>query len=122
MEKQIITKNGIRVAILHSDEPLITTPQSALDLIASTLYNDDCNCILLHKESLASEFFVLSSGFAGDVLQKFVNFSAKIAIVGDFSIYTSKPLKDFMYESNNGNTVFFVETEQDGLNKLTKHL
>ena len=36
---------------------------------------------------------------AGDILQKFVNYGIKFAIFGDFTGYTSKPLKDFIYES-----------------------
>jgi ABC-type polysaccharide/polyol phosphate transport system ATPase subunit len=42
----------------------------------------------------------------------------KIAIVGDFSVYQSKSLKDFMYESNKGKTMFFVSTEKEAVEKL----
>ena len=38
----------------------------------------------------------------------------KLAIIGDFSGYTSKPLRDFIYESNNGNQVFFVSKRSGG--------
>ncbi len=37
---------------------------------------------------------------------------------GDFSRYTSKPLRDFIYESNNGSHIFFVSTEDDAIEKL----
>lgn len=43
----------------------------------------------------------------------------KVAIYGDFSKYTSKPLKDFIYESNNGNAVFFTETQAQAVEKLS---
>ncbi len=33
---------------------------------------------------------------------------------------TSKPLKDFIYESNNGKDIFFVENEIEPLNMLNK--
>ena len=118
LEKQIISKNGINIAIFRSDELLITDVQSALDFIVSTSYNDDCDCVLLNKEAITKEFFVLSSGIAGEILQKFVNYSKKLAIVGDFSIYTSESLKDFICESNKGNCIFFVATEQEGIDKL----
>lgn len=42
----------------------------------------------------------------------------KFAIYGDFSKYTSKPLKDFMYESNHGKDIFFVENEEQAIEKL----
>ena len=37
-----------------------------------------------------------------------------------FSGYTSKPLKDFIYESNNGKDVFFVGSEQEAVERLTQ--
>jgi len=42
----------------------------------------------------------------GEVLQKFVNYQTKVAIYGDYTKYTSKPIKDFMYESNKGYNIF----------------
>lgn len=45
--------------------------------------------------------------FAGEALQKLINYRFKIAIFGDQSHYTGKPLKDFMRESNRGRDVFF---------------
>ena len=50
-------------------------------------------------------------------MQKFINYR-KIAIVGDFSEYTSKPLKDFIFESNKGNSIFFVPTLEEAVRKL----
>lgn len=113
----IQTKNG--VAIVHSDETLITDTQSALDLIASAKYETDCDCVAIPKSAVAEDFFILSTGLAGEILQKFVTYHVKLAIVGDFSRYTSKPLRDFIYESNNGSHVFFAGSEADAVAKLT---
>ena len=63
---------------------------------------------------------LLSTGLAGEILQKFVNYGGRIAIYGDYSHYTSKPLKDFIYESNNGKDVFFVSSLEEAVEKLTK--
>lgn len=38
----------------------------------------------------------------------------------DYSRYTSKPLKDFIYESSKGKDIFFVETLEQALDFLTK--
>ncbi|HIS86126.1 MAG TPA: DUF4180 domain-containing protein, partial [Candidatus Faecivicinus avistercoris] len=46
----------------------------------------------------------------------------KIAIYGDFSHYTSKPLKDFIYESNKGKDVFFVATKEEAIQKISKSI
>ncbi|QNK51388.1 DUF4180 domain-containing protein [Brevibacterium sp. PAMC23299] len=56
------------------------------------------------------------------ILRKFANFHIEFAIIGDFSSYTSKPLKDFIYECNKGNIVFFVPSEQDAIDNLSKAL
>ena len=34
---------------------------------------------------------------AGEILQKYINYGGRIAVYGDYSRYTSKPLKDFIY-------------------------
>ena len=97
-------------ALVCGEEILITGGSSAMDLLASVRYETGCSAMVLHKEQLAEDFFRLSSGIAGEVLQKFVNYQMRLAIVGDFSHYTSKPLRDFIYESNNGTQVGFQPT------------
>ena len=120
MQKRIIQKAQMNIALFYSDMPMIHDAQSALDFMMSACYNDNSAHIAVNKELLCDDFFVLSSGVAGEVLQKAVNYKMKIAIVGDFSKYTSKPLKDFMYECNNGKDVFFVGDEETAIEKLTK--
>lgn len=67
-----------------------------------------------------SSYQFLSTRIAGEILQKFINYQFKFAIVGDFSGYTSKPLKDFIYESNKGRDIFFVSSEEDAIEKLSR--
>ena len=45
-----------------------------------------------------------------------------IFIYGDYSKYTSKPLKDFIYECNSGRDVFFTENLQTALEQLSENL
>ncbi|HKM05409.1 MAG TPA: DUF4180 domain-containing protein [Sphaerochaeta sp.] len=119
MEKNIVCKNGISIAIIQGEELVITDTQSALDLLATIDYFDNCQRIALYKETVIEDFFKLSTGLAGDILQKFATYSKKLAIIGDFSIYTSKPLKAFIYECNRGNQIFFVANEQEAVEKLS---
>lgn len=58
---------------------------------------------------------MLNSGLAGEILQKYINCSGKIAIYGDFFRYTSKPLKDFSRESNKGKDVFFAAKKEEAV-------
>ncbi len=114
----ITEKNN--VAVLQSDKLLITDSQSALDLAMTVQYETQCNQIIINKDNIHEDFFKLSTGLLGDVLQKYVNYRIRLAVVGDFSVYTSKPLHDFIGESNKGNSFFFVVSEHEAMARLTK--
>lgn len=115
-----IEKNNKICAVVQSSEKVITDAQSALDLLMTAKYEAGTKNIAINKELIAEDFFILSTGLAGEILQKYVNYGGRIAIYGDFAHYTSKPLKDFIYESNKGKDVFFVATENEAIDMLTK--
>lgn len=54
----------------------------------------------------------------GEALQKFVNDRVKAAFYGDYTRYTKGPLRDFIRESNKGDSFFFVETREEAIEKL----
>ena len=120
MKTEVIKKNNIKVAVVSSDELLITDVQSALDLIMTVKYETDCTNIAINKEAVVKDFFVLSTCLAGEILQKFINYGVRFAIYGDFSEYTSKPLRDFMYESNKGKDIYFQPDASLAVDKLTE--
>ena len=108
------------IAIVNSDEMIIKDTQTAIDFIMSVKYETNCSKIAINKEAIIEEFFILSKGIAGEILQKFIYYQIKFAIIGDYSKYTSKPLKDFIYESNKGKDIFFVATEDEAVKMLDK--
>lgn len=114
-----IVRNGVVVAAVTAGEKVITDVQSALDLIMTAKYDAGTKNIALDKKLITEAFFILSSGLAGEILQKFVNYGVRCAIYGDYSRYTSKPLRDFIYESNKGKDVFFVATKEEAVDMLT---
>ena len=107
-------------ALVRGEGVFISDGASAMELLASARYETDCSAVIVRREQLDESFFRLSSGLAGEVLQKFVNYQMRLAIVGDFSCYTSKPLRDFIYESNQGPHVGFWATEEEALAWLRK--
>lgn len=115
-----LKEKGMDIAVISSDEKLIVDVQSALDLAMTVKYETGAAKIVINKSAVCDEFFILSSGMAGEILQKFINYHVRMAIYGDYSQYTSKPLKDFIYESNNGNDFFFVSTKDEAIQKLTE--
>ena len=114
---KITTVNGVPVAVFDKGT-IISNSQDALDLMASARYEGGCERMIVRKESLKEDFFDLKTGLAGEVLQKFSNYCFKLAIVGDFSVYTSKSLRDFIYESNKGCLVFFKGSVDEALAAL----
>ena len=120
MQTEIITMNQTKTAVIYSEECILKDAQSALDFIMSMKYETDCERIALNKKAIAEEFFILSTGLAGEILQKFINYGIKFAFYGDFSRYTSKPLKDFIYESNHGKDVFFTSDREEAVKRLTE--
>ncbi|SDI08099.1 DUF4180 domain-containing protein [Desulfosporosinus hippei] len=120
MKINTVKDNNIEIAVVDCSEILITDVQSALDLMATIRYETDCDRIIIYKSAICEEFFDLKTKLAGEISQKFVNYHVKIAIVGDFSVYTSKSLKDFIYESNKGKDMFFLPNEEQAVQKLSK--
>ena len=119
MEIKRVEQNQVAIAIVASNELLITDVQSALDLMATVRYEAGIARIIMDKKAISEDFFDLKTRLAGEILQKFVNYRIKIAIIGDFSIYSSKALKDFIYECNNGRDFFFLADEAQAIERLS---
>lgn len=115
---ETLIDNGVTIAVADRAMRLDNT-QDILDLMVFIRYNHNASGIVLFKESLPESFFELRTGLAGEILQKFSNYSIKVAIVGDFSQYKSKSLKDFIYECNEGNLVFFKSDLASAIKALT---
>ncbi len=115
-----VRQNDALCAVVSGDEIVIRDAQSALDVLMRALYEAGTKIFVIGKELVAAEFFILSTGLAGEVLQKLVNYGGRIAIFGDYARYASKPLKDFMYESNKGRDVFFAATEPEAIALLAR--
>ena len=106
------------IAIVSGKIPLITGAQSAHDLIISVGYEHNIAKIAINKNAIGEDFFRLSTGIAGEVVQKFVNYRCRLAIIGDLSGYTSKPLRDYIYECNKGKHLNFVADEQEAVRRM----
>ena len=102
-----VSKRNPKIALVTSATPVITDRQSALDLMATVRYETECEVMIVEKSALPEEFFDLSTGFAGEILQKITQYRMVIAIAGDISGYESKALRDFVRECNRGRQVYF---------------
>ena len=118
MTVRIIHTDKGKIALVNSDTVIISDGQSALDFVATIGYEHDCRNIAVNKAAIIEDFFRLSTGVAGEVAQKFVNYRYRVAVIGDFSIYTSQPLRDYIFECNRGRHIFFVSDENEAIRKL----
>lgn len=110
--------NDIRIAELLSDDIIIKNTEDGLDLLGN-LYYQGFDGIVINEKNIIPDFFELKNGIAGDILQKFSNYRVRLAIVGDFSKYTSKSLKDFIFESNKSKHINFVALTTEAIKILS---
>ena len=91
-----------------------------IDDVFGLLFIHNCSSIILKKENMAEEFFDLSTGIAGEILQKFSTYRKRLAIIGDYENIKSKALKDFIYESNKTEQIIFVKTKEEAIKIFEK--
>jgi hypothetical protein len=97
------------VTVGHYDGPMIASEADALDVIGET-YGLGIDLIAFPADRLVDDFFWLSTGLAGAVLQKLQNYGFRVAILGDIGRFTaeSPSLRDFVYESNKHGQILFL--------------
>ena len=119
MQIEIQEIKGAKIAMVITDSIAIKDVEDAVDILGNSYYLG-ASKIIIKKENILPQFFDLKTKIAGEVLQKFSNYNAKLAIVGDFSEFTSKSLKDFIYESNKNGMINFVNTMEEAKERLLK--
>ena len=74
MNIEYLKNNGIDIAVVSGDEVVIVDTQSALDLAMTVKYETGAERIVIDKAVICGEFFILSTGMAGEILPKFMYF------------------------------------------------
>jgi Domain of unknown function (DUF4180) len=73
-------ESGVRIVEGTLGEPLMRRPQDAT-LVLEACFSARVRGVLLYPENLTSQFFDLSSGEAGEVLDKLRRFHVRLAVV-----------------------------------------
>jgi hypothetical protein len=110
-------KDGIRIAEVISDELLIRNAPDALQLMVD-LYYQDFEKIIIYEKNLNPDFFDLKNGLAGEIMQKFSNYRLQLSIIGDFSKYPGKSIRDFIFESNKLGQITFVGSVEEAIKRV----
>lgn len=114
---RIIETGSYNIAEILSDAIEIKNAGDALDLMGSC-YASKAKALILREHNLSAEFFDLKTGILGEILQKFVNYDFRLAVITDRKKYQSKNMQDFIYESNKTGRIVFI----DSLEEATKRL
>jgi hypothetical protein len=104
------------------DGKKIRSDLDAVDLIGEA-YRQGAGTIAIPTERLEADFFRLETRMAGEILQKFVNYKLRVAIVGNISqqVAKSSALRDFVYESNRGDHIWFVANVEELNERLERN-
>ncbi|SDI86402.1 DUF4180 domain-containing protein [Chryseobacterium jejuense] len=105
---------NIKIAEVTSDQIIIQSAEDGLDLMGN-IYYQGFDKVIVYEKNITLDFFDLKTKIAGEILQKFSNYRIGLAIIGDFSKYESKSMKDFIFESNKTGHVNFVGTLDEAL-------
>lgn len=120
MSDTLTTIHGVQVLVCAPDGKKLQSERDALDLIGEAL-QQGTGLVLVPVERLEEDFFQLKTRLAGQIIQKFVTYRLRLVILGDISrhVAQSLALRDFVYEANRGNHVWFLTSLQE-LNERLK--
>lgn len=107
---------------LDADGPLLATPADFSQLIGAA-WGRDVDAVVIPVARLHADFFTLSTGLAGEALQKLTLHGLMLVVLGDVSAHLEKSeaLRDFVREANRGRHARFVTTDAElaALTQLT---
>ncbi|MET7967352.1 DUF4180 domain-containing protein [Micromonospora sp. NPDC005305] len=100
---------GVPVLVCDPAGPPVATTDAALDLIGGAAFGG-AEVVAVPSGRLDPSFFSLGSRFAGEIMQKFVNYRVRLVVVGDISAHlaASGALRALVAESNRHDHVWFV--------------
>lgn len=120
MNYRIIKKHNKKYIEFISLEKQLSSEQDILDIISICIEND-AYIIILYVDTFSEDFFNLKTGLAGTILQKFINYHIKFAIILEDEEKVKGRFKEMIIESNKGNqfrTFKSIEDAEIWISKL----
>jgi hypothetical protein len=114
MEIEIITHSDVRILACVSS---VTSVEDALELVAASS-EQNCRSLLLEAHILPDSFFDLRTQFAGDFLQKLLNYRLRTAGVFPPDREYKERFKEFLAEARRGTTFRAFGSRHEALNWL----
>lgn len=112
MNHNVVQKDNKSYIEITTAETPVSTESDVMDII-SLCFEQDINRFMLHKNILSEDFFKLSTGLAGIVMQKFVNYRIQAALLMPEDYKFSVRFQELMLELNKGSDFrVFISREE----------
>jgi hypothetical protein len=92
----------------------IAKPADVLELVATGVHR-----AIVLADQIDPRFFDLSSGFAGELVQKCLNYGLRIAVVDRLGSERSMHFRQFAGESNRHGRFIVTDSTEDALKRLS---
>lgn len=114
MRSVIVQFGSTRVLHCPAEEERIAS-EGDTDAVLGAAWEHRAHLVAIDTSRLDDAFFDLSSGLAGRIVQRFVNYRIPLAILGDIGphLHESRALADYLRESNRGSAVWFLDSLTD---------
>ena len=115
LDYQVGEAGGERYVEVRSAVTPVATEQDTMDLVA-LCWSQGAHRLMIHAAALSEDFFDLSTGVAGKILQKFVNYTIQAAVVLPAGKSGTVKFSEMVSEANRGRhfRVFTDRTEAEG--------
>jgi PadR family transcriptional regulator AphA len=105
------------IAFFEPDEACASDPVAAL----RSCIEHGQRALLLDHGALPAAFFDVSTGVAGELVQKLVNYHVRMAaVVPDLAVHSPR-FREFAREANGGRQFRFFATRQQAIDWLQSH-
>ena len=112
MNYRVITIEDKKYVECISSEIKLITEQDTMDLIA-VCWENDASLLMINEEVLSEDFFNLSTGVAGALLQKLVNYQIKTAAIISSELANKGRFREMALESNKGSHFRIFNTREE---------
>lgn len=119
MNYQIIEIESKKYIELISTTAPLSTENDALDLVA-LCWEHEIHSLMIHYAALSVDFFKLKTKLAGNIIQKFINYGIKAAVIIPQDIIQKGRFKEMAIETNKGNHFRLYESIKEAEEWLLK--
>lgn len=101
MELNAYELSGLSVVEGPPGQPLMRQV-SAVNTVLEVCFEHHARALILYSENLTEQFFDLSSGEAGEILQKLRNFNIRLAVIGSPDLRLSSRFGELLADERRG--------------------